>query len=186
MAKATIRKDALRSRRAILGAAQELLADGGEASFANIAHAAGVGQATVYRHFESHQDLFATLAEEAMTRIEAKVAATPVDPGSFESLLRLLAREQVRDQTLIAAIRRDEVEPARVQRLSDRARALFREPLAAAQGAELVRGEVDLDDVMSILAMIDGALAAVDDQGERGRTASRAVDLLLDGLRASS
>lgn len=184
MARATIRKDALRSRRAILDAAHELLADGGESSFADIAQAAGLGQATVYRHFENRQDLFAALAEEAMTGIEAKVAATPVDPGSFERLLRLMAREQVRDQTLIAAIRRGEVDPARVQRLSGRARGLFREPLAVAQEAGLVRREVDLDDVMSMLAMLDGALAAVDDQHERGMAASRAVDLLFDGLRA--
>jgi hypothetical protein len=38
--------------------------------------------------------------------------------------------------------------------------------------------------VMAVLAMLDGALAAVDDHGQRGQAASRALDLLLDGLRA--
>jgi AcrR family transcriptional regulator len=184
MAKTTIRKDALRSRRSILDAAHELLSDGGDASFADIASAAGVGQATVYRHFENRQDLIAALAEEGMARMEQKVAATPVDAGSFEQLLRLMATEQVRDQTLIAAIRRGEVEEARVKRLTDRALALFREPLATAREAGLVRREIDLDDVMSALAMLDGALAAVNDQGARGRAAGRALDLLFEGLRA--
>lgn len=184
MARTTIRKDALRSRRAILDAAHELLSHGGDASFADIAYAAGVGQATVYRHFENRQDLFAALAEEGMARLEERVEATPVDAASFERLLRLMAAEQVRDPTLIAAIRRGEVGEARVQRLADRARALFREPLAAAQEAGLVRGEVDLDDVTSILAMLDGALVAVGDQGERSQAATRALDLLFDGLRA--
>jgi len=183
VAKSTIRKDALRSRRAILDAAHRLLSDGGDASFADIAHAAGVGQATVYRHFEDRPDLIAALAEQGMTRLEQKAAATPLGAESFEQLLRLMAAEQVRDQTLIAAIRRGEVEEARVQRLTDRARALFREPLAAAQEAGLARRELELDDVMSVLAMLDGALAAVDDQGGRSRAAARALDLLFDGLR---
>lgn len=180
----TIRKDALRSRRAILDAAHRLYLNGGDASFAEIADAAGVGQATVYRHFESREDLLATLAEEGMSRIEAKAAAAPLDAGSFEGLLRLMAAEQVRDQTLIAAIRRGELERARVERLSERARTLFREPLATAQSARRVRRGLDLDDVMAALAMLDGALAAVDHHEERAAAATRALDLLLDGLRA--
>src|SRR5689334_18910598 len=77
MARSTIRKDALRSRRAILDAAHQLLSNGGDASFAEIAYTAGVGQATVYRHFENRQDLIAALAEEGMARLEARVAEAP-------------------------------------------------------------------------------------------------------------
>jgi AcrR family transcriptional regulator len=183
MTRSRIRKDALRSRRAILDAAHDLYSDGGEASFAEIAGVAGVGQATVYRHFDSRQDLLAELAEEGMSRLEQKAAATPLDADSFERLLRLIAVEQVRDRTLIAAIRRSEIEPARVQRLSDRARALFRQPLAAAQEAGRCGAEVDLDDVMTALAMLEGALAAAKDDG-RGEAANRALELLLGGLRA--
>jgi hypothetical protein len=47
-----------------------------------------------------------------------------------------------------------------------------------------VRSEVDLDDVMAVLAMLDGALAAVADHSRRRAAASRALDLLLDGLRS--
>jgi AcrR family transcriptional regulator len=184
MTRSTIRKDALRSRRAILDAAHELYSNGGEASFAEIAQEAGVGQATVYRHFEHREDLLAALAEEGMGRLEQKAAATALDAESFEGLLRLVAAEQVRDQTLIAAIRRGELDQARVDRLYDRARALFREPLAAARAAGRVRRELDLDDVMAVLAMLDGALAAVDDHQERPAAATRALYLLLDGLRA--
>ena len=50
-----MRKDAARSRRAILDAARRLYADDTTASFAEIAHDAGVGQATVYRHFDDRQ-----------------------------------------------------------------------------------------------------------------------------------
>ncbi|MBS1878480.1 MAG: helix-turn-helix transcriptional regulator [Actinobacteria bacterium] len=183
MAKATIRKDALRSRRAILDAARKLLADGSEPSFAEIADAAGVGQATVYRHFEDRRDLLGALAEEAMTQLEERVAAKAVEAGSFERLLRSVAAEQARDRTLTVAIRRGELEPARVRRLTDRARALFREPLATAQAAGLVRPQLDLDDVMAVLAMLAGALAAAGDERQRGEAAARALDVLFDGLR---
>lgn len=180
----TIRKDALRSRRSILDAARELLADGDDASFAEIAQAANVGQATVYRHFESRGALLAALAEEGMDRLEERIAATAVTAGSFEQLLRLITAEQVHDQTLIAAIRRGEVEESRVQRLTERALALFRAPLAAAQEAGLVRAELRLDEMMVVLAMIDGALAAAADHRERQRSARRALAVVLDGLRA--
>jgi AcrR family transcriptional regulator len=179
----TTRKDALRSRRAILDAAHELYSDGGDASFAEVAHAAGVGQATVYRHFEDRHDLFAALAEEEMDRLERDLSRRPVTAESFEELLRLILAEQVRDQTLIAAIRRGEAGEAGVEGLTERARALFRKPLAAAQEAGRLRAELDLDDVMTVLAMADGAFAAASDQDERERAAKRAYDLVLDGLR---
>lgn len=182
----TIRKDALRSRRSILDAARDLLADGDDASFAEIAHQAGLGQATVYRHFDNRGALLAALAEEGMDRLESKVAATPVTAESFEELLRLITAEQVHDQTLIAAIRRGEVEESRVQLLTERALALFREPLAAAQEAGLVRAELRLDDMLVVLAMIDGALAAATDHQERQHSAKRALAVVLDGLRAPS
>ena len=43
-----MRKDALRSRRAILDAARELYRDDTEASFAEIAHRAGVGPVMMF------------------------------------------------------------------------------------------------------------------------------------------
>lgn len=179
----TTRKDALRSRRAILDAAHELYSDGGDASFAEVAHAAGVGQATVYRHFENRHDLLAALAEEGMGRLEERVAAWSITADSFEELLRLMLAEGVHDQTLVAAIRRGEVDEARVQGLADRARALFREPLAAAQEAGRLRPGLDLDDVMAVLAMVGGAFAAASDQAGRQRSAKRAYDLVLNGLK---
>jgi AcrR family transcriptional regulator len=180
----TTRKDALRSRRAILDAAHELYSDGGDASFAEVAYAAGVGQATVYRHFDNRHDLFAALAEEGMDRLERKVAARAVSANSFEDLLRLILAEQVHDQTLIAAIRRGEVDQGRVRGLTDRVRALFREPLAAALEAGRLRPGLDLDDVMTVLAMADGAFAVAADQDEREQAAKRAYDLVFNGLRA--
>src|ERR1700761_7810808 len=101
-----MRKDAVRSRRAILDAARELYHDDAEASFAEIAHEAGVGQATVYRHFADRRALLAALAGEDMGALEERIAADEeLGPNSLVELLREVVAAQLHSQGLIGAIR---------------------------------------------------------------------------------
>jgi AcrR family transcriptional regulator len=179
-----MRKDARRSRRAILDAARELYRDDAEASFAEIAHHAGVGQATVYRHFADRKALLAGLAEEEMTRLEERVESEPIEPGSLERLLREVVAGQLRSYGLIGAIRAGEVDEGRVRVLADRTRALFAPRLEAAVDGGLTSADVTLDDLMTVLAMIEGGFAPHGDRGERERTAPRVVELIMDGLRS--
>jgi AcrR family transcriptional regulator len=179
-----MRKDAVRSRRAILAAARELYRDDAEASFAEIAVAAGVGQATVYRHFTDRRALLVELAEEDMDRLEERIVAEPIGPGSMESLLREMIAEQLRSQGLIGAMRAGEVEESKVRELSDRARDLFTPRLAAAQETGLVRADLGSDDVMLVLSMIDGALASQPDRRGREQAAESAFRIVMDGLRS--
>ncbi|HVW47272.1 MAG TPA: helix-turn-helix domain-containing protein [Solirubrobacterales bacterium] len=178
-----MRKDAARSRRAILDAARELYADDVTASFAEIAHRAGVGQATVYRHFADRHALLAELAVEDMDRLEERVEAEPVGPDSLEGLLRDLLAEQVRSQGLIGAIRAGEVDEGRVRELADRCRELFRPRLEAARAAGVVRPDLTVDDLMIVLSMIGGALAA-GERARRAEAARRAFEMVIDGLRS--
>ena len=178
-----MRKDAARSRRAILDAARRLYADDTNASFAEIAHDAGVGQATVYRHFDDRQALIAELAIEDMERLERRVDAEPLGPGSLEVLLRELTDGQLRSQGLIAAIRAGEVDDGRVRELSSRARELFRPRLEVALEAGAVRSDLTLEDLMVMLAMISGALTRRD-RADRADAARRAFEMVLDGLRS--
>src|SRR4051794_12017224 len=117
----SLRKDAVRSRRAILDAARELYRDDAEASFAEIANEAGVGQATVYRHFADRRALLAALAEEDMGALEERIAANEeIGPESLEEVLREMLAAQLRSQGMIGAIRTGEVEESQVQGLTDR------------------------------------------------------------------
>jgi AcrR family transcriptional regulator len=181
-----MRKDAARSRRAILDAARELYADDVTASFAEIAHRAGVGQATVYRHFDDRQALLAELAVEDMGRLEERVEAQPVDPDSLEALLRELVAEQVRSQGLIGAIRAGEVDEGRVRELTDRCRELFRPRLEAARAAGAVRDDLTIEDLMVVLSMFDGALAPASGRPERTEAGRRAFEIVTDGLRSKA
>jgi AcrR family transcriptional regulator len=179
-----MRKDAVRSRRAILDAARELYRDDDDASFAEIAHHAGVGQATVYRHFDDRKALLTELAEEEMSRLEERVGSEPIGPGSLERLLRELVAGQLRSHGLIGAIRAGEVDQGRVRKLTERTRALFAPRLEVAQAAGLASADLTLEDLMTVLAMIHGAFAPLGDPDERERTAQRVVEIVMDGLRS--
>jgi AcrR family transcriptional regulator len=178
-----LRKDAIRSRRAILDAARELYRDDTEASFAEIAHEAGVGQATVYRHFTDRRALLMALADEDMSGLEERLGAVPIGPGSLEELLREMIAGQLRSQGLIAAIRAGEVDEAEVERLTERVRTLMAPRLRAARDAGLVRPDLTADDALIVLAMVDGAVAPLRDREERARASARAFEIALDGLR---
>lgn len=177
------RKDAQRSRRAILDAAEHVLAEDPDASFAEIAHAAGVAQATVYRHFSARQELHLAHGYDSVARMAAGIAEAPIGPDSFEQLLRTFVGEQVRFRGLAAAIRREEVDEAGVEKLTDQIKELFAAPLAAALEAGRVRADLTVDDALMVLGMVDGPLAGVTDRGERELVAGRTLDLVLDGLR---
>ncbi|MGA9276505.1 TetR/AcrR family transcriptional regulator [Ilumatobacter sp.] len=65
----TIRADARRNRRGLLDAAIELILDiGGEPSRDAIAQRAGVGIATLYRHFPDRQDLLRAVVLDVLDR----------------------------------------------------------------------------------------------------------------------
>jgi AcrR family transcriptional regulator len=181
-----LRKDAVRSRRAILDAARDLYRDDTEASFAEIAHEASVGQATVYRHFADRRALLVALADEDMGALEERLASEAVGPESFVELLREMVAAQLRSQGLIAAIRAGEVDEAQVERLTERVRALMAPRLEAARAAGLVRPDLTADDALTVLAMVDGAVAPLRDRAARARASARAFEIALDGLRGKA
>ena len=119
-----MRKDALRSRRAILDAARELYRDDTEASFAEIAHRAGVGQATVYRHFADRRAILIELVEEDMEELEGRLDPEPIGPDSLERMLAVMIPMQLGSQGALAEIRLGQVDEGRIRVLTDRTLAL--------------------------------------------------------------
>lgn len=74
---------------AILEAAFEVFAQNPGASLADVAQVAGVGRATLHRHFTGRDDLIEALAERAMDELDQAVDQAVSDAPSYTEALRL-------------------------------------------------------------------------------------------------
>ena len=78
-----------KTRHAILKAAFDVFSRDGSASLSDVAAAAGVGRATLHRHFAGSADLFAALTETAMRELDEGVARAVAPATSWTASLRL-------------------------------------------------------------------------------------------------
>src|SRR5919204_4224438 len=96
------RSDARRNRKRVIKAARECMArDGLDAQIEEIARRAKVGVGTVYRHFNTKDELVEALAFERFERLRelALEALEHKDPWeSFEGFMRASARIQTEDR----------------------------------------------------------------------------------------
>jgi AcrR family transcriptional regulator len=87
-----LRADAERNVRAIIDAAIVLLAAEPDASMERVAAAAGVGRATVYRHFASREHLVRAILDRALQDARDAVMGSRPDEGTaLEALQRAVA-----------------------------------------------------------------------------------------------
>lgn len=85
------RADALRNRAALLDAAADVLAVAPQASLGEVATRAGLGRATLYRHFDSRDALRAAIREEALSRASAALAGADLTDCDTREALRRAA-----------------------------------------------------------------------------------------------
>src|SRR3954452_19338633 len=84
-----LRADAERNVRAIIEAAITLLAAEPDASMERVAIAAGVGRATVYRHFASREHLVRAILDQALQDArDAILSSKPEEGSALEALER--------------------------------------------------------------------------------------------------
>ena len=99
------RPDAVRNREKVVAAAEKVFAEQGiDAGIPEVAEEAGVGKGTVYRNFESKDDLVAAILARRLERFDRDVtgALESDDPGAaFRDVLRQAAtREHLLDRSL--------------------------------------------------------------------------------------
>lgn len=136
----------LRSREAILHAARQLLLEKGPSAVthAQVAEQAGVGRATVYRHWPRAESLLS----EAMATVPMPFFAEPTIPArdwlrrELTAIARQLDLDDVRAvaTTLVTAAQWDESMNARREQFG----GILRDRLAAALDDAQARGEVTL------------------------------------------
>ena len=177
------RADARRNRERLLTAAAAAFAAGGDPSLEKVARDAGVGIGTLYRHFPSREALV-----EAVYRGELAAVCAAADDLLAEhepaAALRLwldryadfVATKRGMADTFRAMVGDGTLASARTRESVDGAVATL---LAAGARAGSLRGDVEPDDVVTLLV---GTFVAVDGLDDRARVA-RLLDLVCDGLR---
>ena len=171
------RADARRNFDAVLDAAAVAFTElGAEASLEEIARRAGVGIATLYRHFPTRADLmecvYLTSVDELVRYGQSLELADP--PAALEAWLRRFVTHLATKHVLTRVLTRE----SEGYLPSREAIYGFAEPLfARAQQAGAVRRDVDADDVMRLIFAVTGG--SYTDEAQR----ERAVQIVLDGIR---
>ncbi|MFF0430147.1 TetR/AcrR family transcriptional regulator [Streptomyces sp. NPDC004520] len=179
-----LRADARRNRERILEAAVRAFADkGADVAIDTIAKAAGVGSATLYRHFPTREVLVEAAYRNELARVcdsaTALLADNPPDKAIrmwMDRFIDYLAAKQGMADALRAAVASGADPFAEtLDKLSTAIGAL----LHAGADAGLLRPDIEPIDVGLSLSGI-ALITSSPDQRER---AGRLLDLLLDGLR---
>ncbi|MFE3069174.1 TetR/AcrR family transcriptional regulator [Streptomyces sp. NPDC059247] len=180
------RADAVRNRRLLVdAAAAEFAENGTDVSITRIATRAGVGKGTVFRHFDTKEQL---LAEVFSDRLEELVAvgrgltgADDAGAALFE-FMRVGVEIHVRDRSFCQAAAELSPSEASVRASRERLAEVTDALVARAREAGSVREDVTGLDVVLLLS---GAAQAVLSIGEnpRGPLWQRYLALIVDGLR---
>jgi AcrR family transcriptional regulator len=180
------RRDAVRNRARILEAASELFAERGLAVHLNdIAHHAGVGVGTVYRHFPDKDQLIEVLFEARIDALVAIATESLDDPDPWHGLVRGLERSlelQAADRGLHQLVQDSPQGLDRVTRIRSRLLPISVELLERAQATGAVRPDISPADIPVLQLMVGGVIdAGRDSQPELWR---RYLQLVLRGIAA--
>lgn len=175
-----LRSDAQANHKALLTAAVELFAQhGAEVTYEEIAQRAGVGRATLYRHFPHREDLLAAILESILEHLESAADALPADENRLLRLFHACVELQERALPFIDLV--TQATPATTrERLRMRFEALFTDSLRDAQRAGIVDGELSTSDVRVVVLM----LSSLTDPAQRGGDRRRAIALAEKMLRS--
>jgi AcrR family transcriptional regulator len=163
-----LRADARANREAVLSAARSLYVEHGtDVPFDDIARHAGVGRATLYRHFPTRDALLFSMLEHLVAEMEDVAAGIPATPAGFDRLFRAALRLQSDNLPLVQLL--PPVLPEGVDQLRDRIDAVFRAPLQVAQGAGRVRKELSQADIRVLVGMLSAVIRPQTSEADRRR-----------------
>lgn len=180
------RADGRRNREALLAKAAELIAERGPAvPLDEIARAAGVGNATLYRHFPDRTVLLRAVATQVIgLSAQAAEQALAEEPDSYRALARYL-REAVGVRVawvmpaIAAAIGRDDDE---LETLRARSIIAITALIDNAQRDGVIRSDVSFGDIGLLLIRLSRPLPPGHDRAVQGAVAQRHLAILLGGL----
>lgn len=170
-----MRADARRNRDRLVSVASEVVAEqGAEASLEEIARRAGVGSATLHRHFSSRLALLDAVFAERVTELcdlGESLLATPDPVDALVRWLRELVRHAVRNRGLATSLLKGTGE-------SCHTRILAAGQALVTRAQSLIRPDVSTVDLLKLANGV--ALAAEEDE----ELADRLLMLAIEGVRA--
>ena len=179
-----MRADAQRNRLRVLEVAQAVFAAEGLAvPIDEIARRAGLGVGTLYRHFPTKEALLEAILLARMEQVTeaARALAEGEDAGkAFFGLLALLGEENIPKKDLIEALARAGFDLKRAGEVKKEMIRTIGRLLERAQRAGAVRGDVAVEEVLSLAA---GAFAAIDRYKGDASARARLLAIMCDGLR---
>jgi AcrR family transcriptional regulator len=175
-----LRADALRNRERLTEAAAAAFRDEGlDVAVDEIARRAGVGVATLYRHFPATTDLVVAVTEAVLEDLGA-AAATAVDRPDAEVVERFLdaaLRHQCRNRGFLQALAQQDLPEAARRRLKRRVTEILDPVVAAGHRSGSIRADVGTEELLVVVRML-GVVATA-----RGRTSKEPyLSILLRGL----
>jgi AcrR family transcriptional regulator len=178
------RRDAERNREAILAAAREAFAESGVVvGVDEIARRAGVGPATLYRHFPSKSDLVDAVLEEravALCEVVQKSADVSDPAGALRDLFHRVVDDQMRDRSFRDLLAWADVESVREVPALRKLGELIGEIVERARSAGALREDAALEDVLLLQMAFECVSASAGEAAPRAM--HRLADVVVDGL----
>ena len=172
-----LRADALRNYEAVLAVAAEVFAaNGPDASLDEIARRAGVGNATLYRHFPHRRDLLVAVCVDEVEKlcVLGEELRGSADDALVSWLHAYIHHVRTRSGLAAAFVAGDRFATTCRAAVAEVATTLLQD----AQRAGVVRDDLRLDDVLTLA----NAIAMATESSDRSRAESL-LTLVIDGFR---
>ena len=180
------RTDAGFRRRQILDAADDVFTEHGvHAPLELVVERAGLGRATLYRHFPDRLALMTALLDRGLDAFESAARDLGERPDGLAILLHDAAEYIAESAPMIDFWREMDRHHPVVESADKRALGIFMPFVQRAKAAGLCRPDLDEEQMLLVMDMLGGCVRGADD-GERRRLSHRSADLLMHALGMSA
>jgi len=175
------RRDAVRNRARLARAATAAFReDGLDVAVDVIAKRAGVGVATLYRHFPTKLDLIVAVTEAVLEDLEAAAQSASALPADdvLRAFLTAAMEQQHENRGFLEAITQHALPADARDDLADRVVTMLAPIVAAAHAAGTLARELDAEDLLVAMRMLGAAASTT----VRPRPPEIALSVVLGGL----